>query len=66
MCVGLFLDFLDNHGGRQPHVKWYTFLNVPVWYPWTASHKKAVKQKRELQYLQPPTELLQVAATFVI
>ena len=64
--VGVFLDFLENHKGRQPEVKWYTFLNVPVWYPWTASHGKAVKERRELEYLQPPPELLQAAATIVI
>ena len=47
-------------------MKWYTFLNIPVWYPWTAKHEKAVKQRRELEYLQPPAEVLQVAATLVI
>ena len=64
--VGLFLDFLEDCKGRQPLVKWYTFLNIPVWYPWTAKHEKAVKQRRELEYLQPPAEVLQVATTFVI
>jgi hypothetical protein len=66
--VGLFLDFLEDHKGRQPQVKWYTFLNIPVWYPWTAKHEKAVtgKQRRELEYLQPPAEVLQVAATILI
>jgi hypothetical protein len=54
--VGIFLGFLEDHKGRQPHVKWYTFLHIPVWYPWTA----------KLEYLQPPAELLQVAATFVV
>jgi hypothetical protein len=63
--VGIFLDFLNDRN-RQPQVKWYTFLNIPVWYPWTASHEKAVKGKPQLEYLQPPAELLQVAATIVI
>ena len=64
--VGLFLDFLEDHKGRRHQVKWYTYLNVPVWYPWTASHEKAVKERRQLEYLQPPAEVLQVAATFII
>jgi hypothetical protein len=64
--VGVFLDFLEDHNGRQPQVKWFTFLNIPIWYPWTASHENAVKQRRQLEYLQPPAELLQVAATFII
>jgi hypothetical protein len=64
--VGLFLDFLENHKGRQRPVDWYTFLNIPVWYPWTVRHEKAVKERPELEYLRPPTDLLQVAATIVI
>ena len=62
--VGIFLDFL--HGGRQPQVKWYTFLNILVWYPWTASHEKEVKLRQDFDYLRPPADLLQVAATFLI
>ena len=49
--VGIFLDFLDDHANHQPKVKWYMFLNIFVWYPWTASHEKAVKQRWELEYL---------------
>jgi hypothetical protein len=64
--VGLFLDFLENEKDGQPSVQWYTSLNVPVWYPWTNRHQKAVKQRPELAYLQPPPELLQAATTFTI
>ena len=64
-CVGVFLDFLENQK-HQPSVDWYTSLNVPVWYPWTDKHQKAVKENPQLTYLQPPTELLQAAATFLI
>ena len=64
--VGIFLDFLDDHKGRQPQVNWYTHLNIPVWYPWTTSHEKAVQEKPRFGHLQPPVELLQVAATFVV
>ena len=64
--AGIFLDFLENGKGSQPTVKWYTFLNVPVWYPWTARHEKAVKENPLLGYLQPPPELLQAAAGFLI
>jgi hypothetical protein len=63
--VGLFLDFLDIQKD-QPEVKWYTRLNIPVWYPWTARHEKAVKETPQLGYLQPPLDLLQTAATFII
>jgi len=63
--VGVFLDFLENRKG-QPTVDWYTSLNVPVWYPWTNKHQKAVKENPQLAYLQPPPELLQAAATFLI
>ena len=45
---------------------WYTSLNIPIWYPWTPGHQKAVKKDAQLVYLQPPAELLQAAATFLI
>src|SRR5271156_5263902 len=64
--VGLFLDFLENQKDSQPSVQWLTSLNVPVWYPWTNRHQKAVEQRPELAYLQPPPELLQAATTFTI
>jgi hypothetical protein len=51
--VGIFLDFLEDHMCHQPHVKWYMFLNIPVWYPWTARHEKEIKQKQQLEYLWP-------------
>jgi hypothetical protein len=63
--VGVFLNFLENRK-HQPSVDWYTSLNVPVWYPWTDKHQKAVKKNPQLSYLQPPPELLQAAATFLI
>lgn len=63
--VGVFLDFLENQKG-QPSVSWYTSLNVPVWYPWTDRHQKAVRGDSRLAYLQPPPELLQAAATLII
>ena len=64
--VGVFLDFLENFKEGQPKVEWYTSLNVPVWYPWTAQHQKAVKEHPNLAYLQPPPEVLQAAASFII
>ena len=47
-------------------MEWYISLNVPVWYPWTAQHQKAVKEHPSLAYLQPPPEVLQSAASFII
>src|SRR5277367_4306683 len=64
--VGLFLDFLENEKDGQPSVRWYTSLNVPVWYPWTNRHQKAVNQRPELAYLRPPPEVLQAATTMTI
>ena len=64
--VRIFLDFLENQKHGQSQVKWYTTLNIPVWYPWTPIHQKAVEKDAQLGYLQPPAELLQAAATFVI
>ncbi|KAF8817374.1 hypothetical protein BYT27DRAFT_7247266 [Phlegmacium glaucopus] len=64
--VGIFVDFLENQKDGQPQVKWYTSLNVPVWYPWTDRHQKAVRERPQLAYLQPPAELLQAAATIII
>src|SRR6202046_2905539 len=42
--VGVFLDVLENPKG-QPSVEWYTSRHVPVWYPWTDKHSKAVREK---------------------
>src|SRR5271156_3065774 len=64
--VGLFLDFLENEKAGQHSVQWYTSLNVPVWYPWTNRHQKAVNQRPELAYLRPPPEVLQAVATMIV
>ena len=64
--MGVFLDFLENQKNGQPLVSWYTSLNVPVWYPWTDRHQKAIKGRPQFAYLQPSPELLHAAATILI
>ncbi|KAF8806938.1 hypothetical protein BYT27DRAFT_7256944 [Phlegmacium glaucopus] len=61
-----WLSSLQASTDNQPQVKWYTSLNVPVWYSWIDRHQKAVRERPQLAYLQPPSELLQAAATIII
>lgn len=62
--VGVISDFLSEET-QQPKVEWFCAFDIPVWYPWTAEHAKAVNAGRNMEYLCPPSHFLQSATTFL-
>jgi len=41
-------------------------VNIPVWYHWGSVEERSMQNDLNLQYLQPPSEILQQAMTFLV
>ena len=44
---------------RRPRIQWFYDHHVPLWFTWTSTEEKMIRNNHRLSYLEPPVEMVQ-------